>query len=120
MNSRTEIAETDVRCPWESGELGGSVEHAKPVSQEREAAVDEAMGLQMISIRLPKTLLADLKFLAEREGLGYQPLIRRVLIRYASHEFKMQAMEQFVSTKGETVSQAHEDEGELTRAACAG
>ncbi|TWG93563.1 hypothetical protein L599_001200000230 [Luteimonas sp. J16] len=56
------------------------------------------MGLQMISIRLPKALIDDLKYFAEREGLGYQPLIRRILVRWASHEYKLVAQERFASS----------------------
>jgi predicted DNA binding CopG/RHH family protein len=96
MNSAHENNEVDT-CRWESGELGLSQEHAVACSQEHEAAVDEALAMQLISIRLPKRLIDDLKFIAEREGLGYQPLVRRVLMRFASSEFKNIAMETLVS-----------------------
>lgn len=95
MSKRTEKAAAENACPWEEGVLGGSVEHAKPVSNEHASAVDDALGLQMISIRLQKSLIDDLKYLAEREGLGYQPLIRRVLCRYVAFEYKSIAREQF-------------------------
>lgn len=55
---------------------------------EIEAEVDEALGLQLISIRLPRRLIEDLKLIAKHEGLGYQPLVRRVLVRFAQGEFR--------------------------------
>lgn len=73
---------------WESGRLGASKEHAVARSRLQEQAVDDALDLQLISIRLPKAMIEDLKFLAAREGLGYQPLIRRVMKRYVQGEFK--------------------------------
>jgi predicted DNA binding CopG/RHH family protein len=42
--------------------------------------MDEAMGLQVISVRLPKQLIAQLKSLAGEKGLGYQPYLRMVLL----------------------------------------
>jgi hypothetical protein len=55
---------------------------------EMELELDDALGLQMISIRLPKKLIEDLKLIAKKEGLGYQPLMRRVLLRFAEQEFR--------------------------------
>lgn len=78
---------------WESGRLGTAREHAAARSAEQEKAVDDALELQLISIRLPKAMIEDLKFLAEREGLGYQPLVRRVLKRFIEGEFKSIARE---------------------------
>lgn len=75
-------------CKWESGELGMSEEHAVPSKPEHERSVDKALGMQLISIRLPVSLIKDLKTIAGREGLGYQPLARRVLQRFTAAEFK--------------------------------
>lgn len=93
------------RCAWEAGELGNSAAHAEQSSPEHDKAVDDAMGLQMISIRLPKSLIEDLKYFAEREGLGYQPLIRRVLLRWTSHEYKLAAQERFASSLATAATQ---------------
>jgi len=76
----------NVPCRWESGELGFSVEHARPVSPEHETAVDAALGLQLVPLRLPKTLLDELDLIARKEGLACQALIRRVLARFAATE----------------------------------
>ncbi len=54
----------------------------KILSLDKEAAIDEALGLQAISIRLQKDIIQKLKVFAKEEGLGYQPLIRQILTRY--------------------------------------
>ena len=64
---------------WESGKRGSISTKA---SDEEEMAIDEAMGLQMISIRLPQLVVEKLKALAQKEGLGYQPYTRQVLIHH--------------------------------------
>lgn len=62
---------------WETGELGNSVAHAKVVPEELELEMDEALGLQLVSVRLQKSLIKDLKELAVKEGLGW-PLTKHV------------------------------------------
>lgn len=56
---------------------GKSKRAPKELSQE----VDDSLGLQVITIRLQKTLIEDLKELARKEGLGYQPLMRQILTK---------------------------------------
>lgn len=70
---------------WENGELGQSADHAV-VAQGSKQEVDEALGLQLISIRLQKQLVSDLKKIAEFHGVGYQPMIRDLLNRFARSE----------------------------------
>lgn len=67
---------------WEKGELGTSESHVRKVSKERESAVDKSFGLQMISLRLQKDLIAELKKLAHQAGIGYQPYIRQLLTHH--------------------------------------
>lgn len=118
MTSNTEHFE-DESCRWETGELGRSVEHARPVSVEHQASVDDALGLQMISIRLPKSLIEDLKLIASQQGLGYQPLIRRVLLRFASMEFRAQAHEKLIRfDESLAAPEAAEDVEPPRRVAC--
>lgn len=75
-------------CPWEAGELGQSEEHVRVATAEEMAEVDSALGLQMISIRLQKGLLDALKEIAKYHGIGYQPMIRDLLNRFARSEIK--------------------------------
>jgi hypothetical protein len=65
---------------WDLRKLGADEAHAKPTSTEDEQEMDEAMGLQVISVRLQKQLIAQLKLLAVEKGLGYQPYLRMVLM----------------------------------------
>ena len=71
---------------WESGALGQSAEHVKKVPADTANKIDEALGLQAISIRLPKAVIETYKMLAGMHGVGYQPLMRDALWRLAQGE----------------------------------
>jgi predicted DNA binding CopG/RHH family protein len=73
---------------WEEGKLGRDKKHAEKADAAAEKALDEALGMQMISIRLQKKLIEDLKIIAKHNGIGYQPLIRQLLTRFVTAEFK--------------------------------
>lgn len=64
---------------WKSGKRGS---HSVAASDEDEAALEDAMELQMISIRLPQSVVESLKAMAKKEGIGYQPYTRQVLIHH--------------------------------------
>ena len=73
---------------WESGLLGKDeafVEVAPPIDEN---LMNESLDLQLISIRLQKSLIEDLKAIAKINGLGYQPLMRQVLTRFVNAEKK--------------------------------
>lgn len=78
---------------WESGALGRDPAHAKRAPRELEQQVDDALGLQAISIRLSKELIEDFKFIAKMHGVGYQPLMRDALKRFAESEYKRIAVQ---------------------------
>lgn len=80
--------ESDIE-KWESGELGASAEHVRVSSPAKAEAVDAALGLQLVSIRLPRKLIADLKAIAEYHGIAYQPMVRDLLTRFSQAETKM-------------------------------
>ncbi len=73
---------------WENGELGLSEQNAKPASDELTQQIEDALGLQAISIRLPKATIQTYKYLAELHGVGYQPLMRDAIVRWAESELK--------------------------------
>lgn len=73
---------------WETGKLGENLESARVASPELSAEIDAALGMQMISIRLPKSVIDDFKVMAQIDGVGYQPLMRTALIRFAECEAK--------------------------------
>ncbi|WP_246604507.1 hypothetical protein [Alteromonas lipotrueae] len=75
---------------WENGTLGRDEEFVKIAEELSVSDVNELLELQMISIRLQKGMIKDLKAIAQYNGLGgYQPLIRRVLERFINAEMKL-------------------------------
>jgi predicted DNA binding CopG/RHH family protein len=79
---------------WDKRELGASEAHVRKASSKREKALDDRLGLQTISIRLQKSLIDNLKRLADDDGIGYQPYVRQVLMRHVrqiDHERKEKA-----------------------------
>lgn len=68
--------------------VGMSEAHAAVAPAELSVGLDDALGLQPISIRLQRDLLDNLKALAQLNGIGYQPLIRQVLTRWVDCEMK--------------------------------
>ena len=80
----------DTAEDWENGKFGMDAEHTKKVSKEEQGAIDETLGLKMISIRLPADLIQAYKDISEYRGLyGYQPLMRDALKRFAESEMKI-------------------------------
>jgi predicted DNA binding CopG/RHH family protein len=60
------------------------MDEATPADQETSARIDEALGLKMISLRVEMRLIDDFKLIAKTKGIGYQPLMRRVLMEHAA------------------------------------
>ncbi|MGE0526563.1 MAG: hypothetical protein AB7G93_12050 [Bdellovibrionales bacterium] len=69
---------------WETGKRGARSVVA--TGEEDATALDEAMELQMISIRLPQAVVERLKMMAKKEGIGYQPYTRQILIHHTQGE----------------------------------
>ncbi|MEW8276536.1 MAG: hypothetical protein AB2556_14015 [Candidatus Thiodiazotropha sp.] len=90
---------------WESGELGRDEKYVQ-VYQPEDSAIDDALELQMISIRLQKGLIEDLKQIAQLNGLNYQPLIRQILQRFVASEFKKLAREYMAQKSKEREEEA--------------
>lgn len=67
---------------WDKRELGADEEFVRVSTQGSEKRIDEGLGLQMVSMRLPKEAVDQLKALAREQGLGYQPLVRQILMKY--------------------------------------
>ena len=91
---------------WENGQLGRNEEHVKreEPNSELEGAIDESLGLQLISVRLQKSLIEDLKMIATLNGIGYQPLMRQVLKRFADCEKKRILRERAHEMKAQTAT----------------
>ena len=73
---------------WESGALGKSEAHVRKATTEVSQQIDDALGLQAISIRLPKATIELYKNLAKVHGVGYQPLMRDAIVRWPEGELK--------------------------------
>lgn len=73
---------------WDERKLGAEVEFVGVADASHEYALQEALELQAISIRLPKDLVRNYKLLADFHGIGYQPLMRDVLQRFVAPELK--------------------------------
>lgn len=67
---------------WENRTLGADEAYVVKAEQSHEIALDEALGMQSISIRLPKQLIEHYKLIAQFHDVGYQPLMRDVLQRW--------------------------------------
>ena len=78
----------DTEEAWLSGELGNDAAFAAAAPDNAEVLINEHLDLQPISIRLEKSLIEDFKLIAGLHGLGYQPLMRQTLKRFADCEKK--------------------------------
>lgn len=65
--------------------------------------------MQMISIRLPKDLITDLKEIGSAQKLGYQALMREVLKRFVDAEKKVMYRE-LMKANEELENKLHEAE----------
>lgn len=83
--------------PWDEldSDLEVSCSHAPPEEIE---AIDRAIGLQMVSMRLQPELVKNLKLIASHHGIGYQPMIRDLLNRFALSEIKQILQDKLAET----------------------
>lgn len=72
---------------WENRSVGAD-ERFVEVASDINSSLDAALDLHPISIRLQRSLVENLKALAQINGLGYQPLIRQILTRWVDAELK--------------------------------
>ena len=87
MTRKIKIPDTDEA--WDSLQLGNDEAHVKKYEgDDVEALIDDALDLQPISIRLQKSLIEDFKLIGSLHGVGYQPLMRQALKRFADAEKK--------------------------------
>ena len=82
----TKIASTD--AAWDERQLGADATHAQVASAAHFTALNDALGMQAISIRLPKEMIDAYKLIAAHHGVGYQPLMRDILQRFIPEGLK--------------------------------
>lgn len=97
---------------WENGELGCDDQYAKISTDVTMDDLNMALESRPISIRMKESMIDDLKFFAEREGLGYQTLIKSLLQRFIDGEYKRIVREQ-ASEKDKAATEADLEEGEI-------
>lgn len=73
---------------WDERKLGAEEEHVARADKSHEDALEEALEMQSISIRLPKQLIRQYKIIAAHHGVGYQPLMRDVLARFVPNALR--------------------------------
>lgn len=78
---------------WENRLLGADEAFVSVVENVNQAAIDESLGLKMISIRLEQSLIEDFKAIATINNMGYQTLMRQALRRFAEGEKKLIAID---------------------------
>jgi len=74
---------------WEDRSLGADEAFVVVDDSGIESEIDEAAGTQLVSIRLQKAMIDDLKAIgALNGGLGYQTLLKQILQRFIEGEKK--------------------------------
>lgn len=102
----------DTEEAWGLGELGQDEKFTKVAPEDVQAMIDDHLELQPISIRLEKSLIEDFKLIASIHGLGYQPLMRQALKRFADCEKK-----HILRVAAADMARAKEEKPKLKRAA---
>lgn len=91
MNKQTKIIAPDKALNGEALDRDKSktVRLSEEESNEIMDAICASLDLQAISIRLPKSLIEDFKIIAGHRNIGYQPLMRQILQKFASSELRL-------------------------------
>jgi hypothetical protein len=99
---------------WDGRTLGADENFVTIAGKDLSAAIDEAAGTQLISIRMQKLMIDEFKAIAARNGtIGYQTLMKQILQRFIDGERKL-LWNEFVSQKLKEERQAV-DQGSTTR-----
>lgn len=108
MNSVQTTSEkiTGTTDAWENKSLGADAAFVRRASIDLEGKIDTTLGLHAISIRLPKDVIEIYKLLAQVHGVGYQPLMRDAICRFAEAEMK-----QVLSDRVADETRARQDQG---------
>lgn len=93
---------------WDDGTLGDDEEFVGVAPKALQDAITQSLGMQAISIRLPKDLVEQYKTIARINGVGYQPLMRDALVRFATYEMKRLLIE-FAEQKEKAEQRSREE-----------
>lgn len=97
---------------WDEGSLGDDEAYVAVAPSHIEAAVEESMGMQAVSIRLPREMIAAYKLIAAHHGIGYQPLMRDILQRFIP-----QGLKEVMETQQNRANEAESRMVEMKKAA---
>ena len=114
MNQHERIPASDET--WESGELGNDPKFARVHEGDIQLQTNEAIAMRPISIRLPASLIETFRLLGQVHGLGYQPLMRRALTRFAEAEMKL-VLNDVIAEQQRAAEAPMEKDGEMPQAA---
>ncbi len=100
---------------WDNRTLGADEKYVGVVDSNIADLIDEAAGTQLISIRMQKSIIEDLKLIASLNKIGYQTLMKQVMSRFVECEKKL-LLRQLISEKiSEKLSEnANDCNSELT------
>ncbi|MCT9072392.1 hypothetical protein [Cupriavidus gilardii] len=73
---------------WHSGTLGEDEHYVAVAPRDLRDSVDQSLEMQAISIRLPTDLVEQYQAISRFRKMGYQPLMREALTRFATSEMK--------------------------------
>jgi predicted DNA binding CopG/RHH family protein len=99
---------------WDSGDLGRDEQFVKLADPSALTALEKALNLKMISIRLPEDLIENLKLIGLANNVGYQPLIRDVLDRFVVCEIK-QMMQDAIKRRKEQSKKLEQEKAEVQK-----
>lgn len=71
---------------WDDKALGADEKYVRVVDSKTAEQIDDAAGTQLISIRMQKSTIEDLKLIASLNKIGYQTLIKQVMNRFVECE----------------------------------
>ncbi len=77
------MSENEILVAHEEAEANRHVRF-RTMSQEETDAILSKTGLQSINLRLPTDVIEKLKNKAKKEGLKYQPYVRKLLIQHVN------------------------------------
>lgn len=83
---------------WDDRVLGADGNFVEVVSDDIAATIDEAVGTQLISIRVQKSMIEDFKLIASLNNIGYQTLMKQILQRFVECE-KKRILRELISEK---------------------
>jgi hypothetical protein len=82
MTKGIRFSDKDDGDAWEGSAIGPT----ERVAADIDKGIDDALGLMPITLRLQKSLVEDLKRIAAKNGLGYQPFVRQLLTQYVNEQ----------------------------------